>query len=132
MVALTRTPEQTQAQTLYKLTHAFDMALHKLIPLHADSDELPPFLLADEEQIEAYQQARRALKQAFNESPPQIFLAGCDMLHSSLKLTYQLVRRLFGSRKEYQQVYDVYKTDYENVRAELFRISNPDLCREGS
>lgn len=81
MVALTRTPEQTQAQTLYKLTHAFDMALHKLIPLHADSDELPPFLLADEEQIEAY---------------------------------------------------DVYKTDYENVRAELFRISNPDLCREGS
>jgi hypothetical protein len=40
MVALTRTPEQTQTQTLYKLTHAFDMALHKLIPLHADSDEL--------------------------------------------------------------------------------------------
>ncbi len=27
MVALTRTPEQTQAQTLYKLTHARNLAL---------------------------------------------------------------------------------------------------------
>ena len=128
MVALTKTHEQTQAQELYKLTHAVDMALHKLIPLHDDTDDLPPFLLADKEQIEKYWQARRALKQTLNESPPPVYLAGCDMLHSSLKLTYQLVRRLFRSRKEYQQAYDVYKTDYENVRAELFRISNPDLC----